>query len=771
MANFVETDSPLPTPRFCRKVYRSLTNDSKRLSEGKNTPQFVRQYCVRRKTNNHADEIVNGGSAGGNSECRTKKTFKGESDDNIIATSYRVINTSPRPSKDIDDTSSSSRASKYIDDTGTSSRASKYIDDTGTSSRASKYIDDTGTSSRASKYIDDTGTSSRASKYIDDTGTSSRASKYIDDTGTSSRASKYIDDTSTSSRASKYIDDTGTSSRASKYIDDTGTSSRASKCIDDTGTSSRASKYIDDTGTSSRASKYIDDTGTSSRASKYLVAPGTSSRASKHIDDTNASSRASKHIDDTNTSSRASKHIDDTNASSRASKHIDDTSLSSRIPTFTVISPKSSYNTSGKNESDYINKLDDTFNSAAQSYNSVHKVQEIYRKTSTNIISNNMQKPKHNEVKSSSSYKASPVQFKSRLPSERAEREVSAPKPYTTRTGESSEDSEDDMGGHDNVVAISYKQYDLSGKCWQFMAGKTDAVKPTQECNKNTISMENFANAKRDSEMKMETSVSMTNNESKSEEQFQNYNNHQSCLTDGISDRLETLNGKVTKDAVRFLACPSETKSQNKDSELKITHNISKDLDCRYLPFLKEELSRSERKMPCTPEHNVAILRHGSLPTRFGKRGSYIWGIVKEFVSTLPSDVSKGLECDTKTQSSLPTTVRHNLDDVHLRKTDDSVRKKILQKVYDKFDSIKDSETVLPNKLDLPNKRGSLDTQESSRLRLSKTGKIEVIDASMTDEDSEQINEEGQDDILQDNDKQQAVQYRRDSKAKQKKTA
>lgn len=180
------------------------------------------------------------------------------------------------------------------------------------------------------------------------------------------------------------------------------------------------------------------------------------------------------------------------------------------------------------------------------------------------------------------------------------------------------------------------------------------------------------------------------------------------------------------------------------------------------------------------------------------ERGAAIIGdMIKEFVATLPSDVDKeGEACkgegDAESEDAtplaedmaiVPETKDDDDDDGKDTPTSpstpppDEIREALLDD--DEAETIKDSSSprtsqdicddntsgeapggvrisgcgsafVLPSfkKLEEPkvvSRRGSLDAQESSRIRLSKTGKIEVVDASEVGDEPDPITEEGGD--------------------------
>lgn len=95
MANFVETDSPLPTPKLGRKFSGSYASDSEKHADTRSTPTFVRKCCVRRKANAHAEGGV---PAGGHSGARVKRAAKRLSEPDVVGTSYRAVSGSPRHS-------------------------------------------------------------------------------------------------------------------------------------------------------------------------------------------------------------------------------------------------------------------------------------------------------------------------------------------------------------------------------------------------------------------------------------------------------------------------------------------------------------------------------------------------------------------------------------------------------------------------------------------------------------------------------------------------
>ncbi|XP_042874450.1 leucine-rich repeat serine/threonine-protein kinase 1-like isoform X4 [Penaeus japonicus] len=187
------------------------------------------------------------------------------------------------------------------------------------------------------------------------------------------------------------------------------------------------------------------------------------------------------------------------------------------------------------------------------------------------------------------------------------------------------------------------------------------------------------------------------------------------------------------------------------------------------------------------------------------ERGAVIIGdMIKEFVATLPSDADKSEEQplkgeeDAEGDGAEATTLVEDTTTLHETKDDDDdgkdtptspptpppdeIREALLDD--DEVETIKDSSSprtsqdicddntsgkapggvrlsacgsafVLPSfkKLEEPkvlSRRGSLDTQESSRIRLSKTGKIEVIDASEVGDEPDSITEEGRDHLESD---------------------
>lgn len=187
------------------------------------------------------------------------------------------------------------------------------------------------------------------------------------------------------------------------------------------------------------------------------------------------------------------------------------------------------------------------------------------------------------------------------------------------------------------------------------------------------------------------------------------------------------------------------------------------------------------------------------------ERGAVIIGdMIKEFVATLPSDADKSEEQplkgeeDAEGDGAEATTLVEDMTTLHETKDDDDdgkdtptspptpppdeIREALLDD--DEVETIKDSSSprtsqdicddntsgkapdgvrlsacgsafVLPSfkKLEEPkvlSRRGSLDTQESSRIRLSKTGKIEVIDASEVGDEPDSITEEGRDHLESD---------------------
>ena len=80
MADFVETDSPLPTPTLQRKFSGDIQNPK--------TPPFVRKGCFRRKGGGKAE-----GSSQKKGDARGKgrNTRKGQEKDGVVVTSYRKL--------------------------------------------------------------------------------------------------------------------------------------------------------------------------------------------------------------------------------------------------------------------------------------------------------------------------------------------------------------------------------------------------------------------------------------------------------------------------------------------------------------------------------------------------------------------------------------------------------------------------------------------------------------------------------------------------------
>lgn len=98
MADFVETDSPLPTPELVRK-FSSHSSDGKRRSNSPRSPQpFVRTGGVRRKPGGQVDGSASDSSNStvGKSKGKRQKKVDNGNDCMVVATSYRRIEGSPQ---------------------------------------------------------------------------------------------------------------------------------------------------------------------------------------------------------------------------------------------------------------------------------------------------------------------------------------------------------------------------------------------------------------------------------------------------------------------------------------------------------------------------------------------------------------------------------------------------------------------------------------------------------------------------------------------------
>ncbi|KAK3871382.1 hypothetical protein Pcinc_023472 [Petrolisthes cinctipes] len=100
MADFVETDSPLPTPELVRKS-SARSNDGKRQSSSPRSPQpFVRTGGVRRKPGGQVDGSASDSSSSTVGRSKGKRQRKGANGNGVVvATSYRRVESSPQTSR------------------------------------------------------------------------------------------------------------------------------------------------------------------------------------------------------------------------------------------------------------------------------------------------------------------------------------------------------------------------------------------------------------------------------------------------------------------------------------------------------------------------------------------------------------------------------------------------------------------------------------------------------------------------------------------------
>ncbi|XP_069947807.1 uncharacterized protein [Cherax quadricarinatus] len=729
MANFVETDSPLPTPTFSRKFSGLCSNDSERQPESKNTQQFVRKCCVRRKVNVQTEGVIRSGN-GGNSGSKTKRLRKKENvSDTIIPTLYRVINTSPShsPRNSTNTHNTSTKTKIPVPTCSISSQSRRPY-------RCTSGTDGSNGTDQLTDVLRSAGTKHSKAQEISRKASLNISSLNVCNSG--HRTSPVQIKDAISERA-KHI------SVSKHYTTRTGESSEDSE--DDIGGHDNvvaiSYKQYDISG---KCWQFVAD-----RTTEMEVFVGTHKNAvlTENVEKMKRENEMKKK----NSVCKAKNKRD-----FEVQLHDYNGNMS---------------NTSEQRHKQSLvdNSLKDGIGDVLQTLNA--KVRDSGLSPACFSTTNSQSTENNSKIVSSISkdmYDRSSIIMEQELtrsekkPLYTSEHTVTNPHRgnrsvrYPAR-GSASQDT-------DINNTLNYKEWML-GPLSSAESEIKSKVTSSKIIGDEGPWQHTSEDCKFDSETKSQPGLGKTCNVEPEIMQGQKLNNEkfQESLDNTLAMTL-SLDHNWKSNPGRF-------------SFDNIVNICSKTV----ASSIRHCIAESPNEVPVNVK-DIGLERGAAI---FG-------GIIKGFVATLPSDVNTNLENGGDAPKTLLSYVEETVGEVHSlgKKTDSNSDIDTIQQVCDRFKSTKDLTTLSQDEVDvstnkesvseswagdavtdthtnnsvsaLPSfsrmdepkihsRRGSVDIQESSRIRLSKTGRIEVIDANMIDEDSEQVNEEGQDETLKDN--------------------